>query len=172
MFTDGGLLVCKKGTHIGTLHQLINKSSDKTSWWNGCLRINDHVLKIESTVRCRLAKNVPKEIPSIAKVTVNLDQSTHCGPCCHRKHGSRWRKNCEKNLAKSIIHVEAQAVGTSTCIDVIKFIDQKNINMSFAAHIESWTNAVKPISNCSNTVIAKDEFRDFYLGVTNVCHHQ
>eukprot|EP00978_Attheya_sp_CCMP212_P027294 scaffold91415_cov61-Attheya_sp.AAC.7 len=43
------LLVCKKGTNIGTLHQLINKSSDKVGWWNGYLRINDHVQKSEST---------------------------------------------------------------------------------------------------------------------------
>eukprot|EP00978_Attheya_sp_CCMP212_P034175 scaffold141985_cov55-Attheya_sp.AAC.1 len=29
MFTHGGILVCKKGTNIRTLHQLINKPSDK-----------------------------------------------------------------------------------------------------------------------------------------------
>eukprot|EP00978_Attheya_sp_CCMP212_P039015 scaffold198759_cov35-Attheya_sp.AAC.1 len=30
MFTNGGLLVCKKWTNIRTLHQLVDKSSDKT----------------------------------------------------------------------------------------------------------------------------------------------
>eukprot|EP00978_Attheya_sp_CCMP212_P047306 scaffold421301_cov52-Attheya_sp.AAC.16 len=50
MFTDGGLLVRKKWTNIRTLHQLVNKPSDKTGWWYGRLRIYDRVLKIESTV--------------------------------------------------------------------------------------------------------------------------
>eukprot|EP00978_Attheya_sp_CCMP212_P025797 scaffold83696_cov68-Attheya_sp.AAC.1 len=50
MFTDGGLLVCKKWTNIGTLHQLVNTPSDKMGWWHGRLRIYDRVLEIESTV--------------------------------------------------------------------------------------------------------------------------
>eukprot|EP00978_Attheya_sp_CCMP212_P022878 scaffold68972_cov35-Attheya_sp.AAC.3 len=51
MFTDGGLLVCKKGTNIGTLHQLVNKPSDKTGWWYGPLRVYyDRVQEIESRV--------------------------------------------------------------------------------------------------------------------------
>eukprot|EP00978_Attheya_sp_CCMP212_P012878 scaffold32155_cov41-Attheya_sp.AAC.1 len=77
-------------------------------------------------MRCRLAKNVPQKIPSIAKIAMNLDQSTRFRACCHWKHGSRCCKDRQKNLAKRVIHhVEAQAVGTCTCIDVTIYIDWK-----------------------------------------------
>jgi restriction endonuclease len=49
-------------THFQRAHQewrktLINKLSDKAGWWNGLLRINDRVLKIESTVLVELWKS-------------------------------------------------------------------------------------------------------------------
>jgi hypothetical protein len=75
-------------------------------------------------VRCRgLAKDIPEKIPSVAKVAVNLDQSIRFGTFCHRKHGSQCHKFRKKNLAKSVIHIEAQAVGTTRCVNVSKCIE-------------------------------------------------